>query len=294
MNTHTFERTYMNTHTYTLSHTHTYSQAVSNANRSGWTGLSPQRPTPRGSLHKQTHTRRHPHTHADTPFHSIKDRPEPPLYTLCPHTRTHTHTHAFANNSKSSRSPPLHALCHTHTHTHTQPHAHTHTHTLIYISPCAPRAAVGLPKNNAPHVLYSSAVGFRPTRLCVGASRVCQEHALGANGRTGISRIGPSNRFLMIINGAEPVPGAVCSTRRSQTPVKQRTPRAARQCSWIPDQHSCAWERAVCAGSMPPAHTAGRGSVGSALATDSPRVSSQTYTHTQTPTHTRSRTFSIN
>jgi len=65
------------------------------------------------------------------------------------------------------------------------------------------------------------------------------------------------------------MPSAVCSTRRSRTPNKQRTPRAAQQCSWIPDQHCCAWEQAVCAWSMPPVHTAGWGSVRSAPATDS-------------------------
>ena len=73
----------------------------------------------------------------------------------------------------------------------------------------------------------------------------------------------------MAIYGAEPVPGAVCSTRRSLPPNKQRTPRAAQQYSWIPDQHSCAWEQAVCARSMPLAHTAGWGSVVYAPATNS-------------------------
>ena len=47
----------------------------------------------------------------------------------------------------------------------------------------------------------------------------------------------------MVVNGAEPVPGAVCSTRRSRISDQQRAPRAAQQCSWIPNQHGrCAWE----------------------------------------------------
>ena len=71
----------------------------------------------------------------------------------------------------------------------------------------------------------------------------------------------------MVVNGAEPVRGAVCSTRRSQLSDQQRAPRAAQQCSWIPNQHGCAWERAVFTGGMLPVHTAGRGSVASAPAT---------------------------
>jgi len=63
------------------------------------------------------------------------------------------------------------------------------------------------------------------------------------------------------------VRGAVCSTRRSQLSDQQRAPRAAQQCSWIPNQHGCAWERAVFTGGMLPVHTAGRGSVASAPAT---------------------------
>ena len=54
-----------------------------------------------------------------------------------------------------------------------------------------------------------------------------------------------------VVNGAGPVPGAVCATRRSQMSDKQRAPRAARQRSWIPNQHGCAWERAVSAGGRP-------------------------------------------
>ena len=73
----------------------------------------------------------------------------------------------------------------------------------------------------------------------------------------------------MVLHSAEPVPSAVCSTRHSQTPNKQLSPHAVQQCSWIPDQHCCAWEQAVCARSMLPAHTAGWGSVGLAPATDS-------------------------
>ena len=51
-----------------------------------------------------------------------------------------------------------------------------------------------------------------------------------------------------VVNGAGPVPGAVCGTRRSRMSDNQRAPRAARQRSWIPNQHGCAWERAVSAG----------------------------------------------
>jgi len=59
----------------------------------------------------------------------------------------------------------------------------------------------------------------------------------------------------MVVNGAEPVPGAaVCSTRRSRISDQQRAPRASQQRSWIPNQHGCAWERAVSAWGMPPAN----------------------------------------
>ena len=58
----------------------------------------------------------------------------------------------------------------------------------------------------------------------------------------------------MVVNGVEPVPGAVCSTRRSRISDQQRAPRAGQQCSWIPNQHGCAWERAVFAWSMPTAN----------------------------------------
>jgi len=71
----------------------------------------------------------------------------------------------------------------------------------------------------------------------------------------------------MVVNSAEPVPGAVCSTRRSRISNQQPAPRAAQQCSWIPNQHGCAWERAVFVGGLPLVHTAGLGSVGSAPAT---------------------------
>ena len=57
----------------------------------------------------------------------------------------------------------------------------------------------------------------------------------------------------MVINGAETVPGVVCSTRRSRISDQQRAPRAAQQCSWIPNQHGCEWQRAF-AGGMPPAN----------------------------------------
>ena len=71
-----------------------------------------------------------------------------------------------------------------------------------------------------------------------------------------------------VIFRCEPVPGAVCSTRHSRISDQQRAPRAAQQCSWIPNQHGrCAWERAVFARGMPLANTAGWGSVGSAPAT---------------------------
>ena len=55
----------------------------------------------------------------------------------------------------------------------------------------------------------------------------------------------------MVVNGVEPVPGAVCSTRRSRISDQQRAPRAAQQCRRIPNQHSCALERAVFAGGIP-------------------------------------------
>jgi len=58
----------------------------------------------------------------------------------------------------------------------------------------------------------------------------------------------------MVVNGVEPVPGAVCSTRRSRISDQQRAPRAAQQCRRIPNQHGCAWERAVFARSMLPAN----------------------------------------
>ena len=45
-----------------------------------------------------------------------------------------------------------------------------------------------------------------------------------------------------VVNGAEPVPGAVCSTRRSRISDQQRAPRAAQQCRWIPNQHGCVSE----------------------------------------------------
>ena len=55
----------------------------------------------------------------------------------------------------------------------------------------------------------------------------------------------------IVVNGAEPVPSAaVCSTRRGRISDQQRAPRAAQQRSWIPNQHGCAWERAVSAGGM--------------------------------------------
>mmetsp|Transcript_45020 Transcript_45020/g.37929 ORF Transcript_45020/g.37929 Transcript_45020/m.37929 type:complete len:106 (+) Transcript_45020:448-765(+) len=56
-----------------------------------------------------------------------------------------------------------------------------------------------------------------------------------------------------VVHGAGPVPGAVCATRRSRIPDKQRAPRSARQRSWIPNQHGCAWERGKSAGGQPPA-----------------------------------------
>ena len=49
------------------------------------------------------------------------------------------------------------------------------------LAPCAPRAAVGFPTNNAPHVLRSSAVG--PARLRVGASSVCRGPAPSVHGQ---------------------------------------------------------------------------------------------------------------
>ena len=55
----------------------------------------------------------------------------------------------------------------------------------------------------------------------------------------------------MVVNCAESVPGAECSTRRNRISDQQRAPRAAQQRSWIPNQHGCAWERAVFAGACP-------------------------------------------
>jgi len=57
----------------------------------------------------------------------------------------------------------------------------------------------------------------------------------------------------MVAHGAEPVPGAVCATRRSRISDQQRAPRAAQQRSWILNQHGCAWERAVSAEGLTPA-----------------------------------------
>ena len=67
----------------------------------------------------------------------------------------------------------------------------------------------------------------QPAWLRVGESRVCGGLAPGAHGWSGLSWIGPSN----------------CSTRRSRISDQQRATRAAQKCSWIPNQHGCAWER---------------------------------------------------
>jgi len=95
----------------------------------------------------------------------------------------------------------------------------------------------------------------------------------------------------MVLNSTDTVPGAVYCTRHSLISDQQRAPRSAQQCSWIPNQYCCAWERAVFGGGMPPALTVGWGSVGSDQTINSPRVSSST--HTNTHTHT-TNTFSIN
>jgi len=63
---------------------------------------------------------------------------------------------------------------------------------------------------------------------------------------------GKMDKGEMVVNCAEPVPGAVCSTRRSRISDQQRAPRAVQQRSWIPNQHGCAWERAVSSGGMAP------------------------------------------
>ena len=44
---------------------------------------------------------------------------------------------------------------------------------------CAPRAVVGFPTNNAPHVLHSSAVGF-PTSTAARGSELCLSRMLTA------------------------------------------------------------------------------------------------------------------
>ena len=38
----------------------------------------------------------------------------------------------------------------------------------------------------------------------------------------------------LVVNGAEPVPGAMCATRRSRISDQQRAPPTAPQRSWIP------------------------------------------------------------
>jgi len=156
---------------------------------------------------------------------------------------------------------------------------------------CAPRAAVGFPTNNAPHVLHCSAVGFPTSTAAAGtaacASETCLPGACPRHSRLVGAHLDWLWQQIIVVNCAEPVPSTVCSTRCSRISNQQRGPRAARQCSWIPNQHGCAWERAVFAGDMPLAPTAGWGSVGLALATDSPRVSSSTHkdTHTRTTNH---------
>ena len=120
-------------------------------------------------------------------------------------------------------------------------------------------------------MLQSSGVGF-PT----STAELCLQGACPWRSR----QVGAQSDWLwqqiMVVNSAEPVPGTVCSTRRSRISDQQCAPRAALQCSWIPNQHGCGWHGCVCkrdvfAGGMPPALTAGWGSLGLALATDHSR-----------------------
>ena len=47
---------------------------------------------------------------------------------------------------------------------------------------------------------------------------------------------GQIDKGKMVVKGAEPVPGAVCSTRRSWISDQQNAPRAVQQYSWIHNQ----------------------------------------------------------